>query len=64
MNNPTKIDCTCGVELQLDHEFDGGELEIAIFEIDSDDTCFGWLTPDTARDLINALEGALSRLEK
>ena len=59
----TRIDCTCNVVLNLSNSFDyEGEL---LFEIGVDDNAiFGWLTSETAREVISVLTNALNEFDE
>jgi len=62
MTKNTKIDCTCDVELTINHEFIDKELAIRLKVKNREvESIHGWLSPESARAVINALEGALSR---
>ena len=56
----TVIDCTAKVTLTMRNSFDNeGELKLTVLAHDSSDVIYGWLTPETAKKVIDVLTNAL-----
>ena len=61
----TVIDCTAEVTLTMRNSFEnGGELQLTIEAHDTNDRIFGWLTPETAKKVIEVLTNALDESDE
>ena len=61
----TVIGCTAEVTLTMRNSFENrGELQLTVKAHDTNDRIFGWLTPETAKKVIDVLTNALDEYDE